>query len=111
MNGKGRRYPRESENTLRGVPHTRDPAWPKQAKRTREEEPACSTSLLRTSIFQVRANHSPAIVIGLSFEHLLFFRTVEFGIFVVYAVKKILVVEDDPAVQRALRRLFESEDF
>jgi DNA-binding response OmpR family regulator len=26
-------------------------------------------------------------------------------------VKKILVVEDDPAVQRALRRLFESEDF
>ena len=27
------------------------------------------------------------------------------------AVKRILVVEDDPAVQRALRRLFESEDF
>jgi DNA-binding response OmpR family regulator len=26
-------------------------------------------------------------------------------------VKRILVVEDDPAVQRALRRLFESEDF
>jgi len=30
---------------------------------------------------------------------------------VVDAVKRILVVEDDPAVQRALRRLFESEDF
>src|SRR5438105_11653197 len=27
------------------------------------------------------------------------------------AVRRILVVEDDPAVQRALRRLFESEDF
>jgi DNA-binding response OmpR family regulator len=27
------------------------------------------------------------------------------------AVKKILVVEDDPAVQRALKRLFETEDF
>jgi two-component system, OmpR family, alkaline phosphatase synthesis response regulator PhoP len=26
-------------------------------------------------------------------------------------VKKILIVEDDPAVQRALKRLFESEDF
>ena len=32
-------------------------------------------------------------------------------VFCGYAVKKILVVEDDPAVQRALRRLFESEDF
>src|SRR6266849_1147796 len=34
-----------------------------------------------------------------------------FGIFRDEGVKRILVVEDDPAVQRALRRLFESEDF
>ena len=36
---------------------------------------------------------------------------VSFGIFSSDNVKKILVVEDDPAVQRALKRLFESEDF
>ena len=26
-------------------------------------------------------------------------------------MKKVLVVEDDPAIQRALKRLFEAEDF
>ncbi len=38
-------------------------------------------------------------------------RAGSFDIFRDEGVKRILVVEDDPAVQRALRRLFESEDF